>query len=68
MYYRKTNNSMEELKEDVIQENTEDETSLTTTTIDWKKLKAINEDIIGWIKINNTNIDYPILHRTRSNR
>ena len=62
MYYRKTNNSMEELKEDVIQENTEDETSLTTTTIDWKKLKAINEDIIGWIKINNTNIDYPILH------
>ena len=54
--------SMEELKEDVIQEDTKEETSLTTPIIDWEKLKAINADIIGWIRINNTNIDYPILH------
>ncbi|MCH5304088.1 MAG: class B sortase [Ruminococcus sp.] len=27
----------------------------------WKKLKKINSDIKGWIKINNTKIDYPIL-------
>ena len=61
MDYKKTNNSMENLKEDVIQRETEEETSSTTTIIDWKKLNALNKDIIGWIKINNTNIDYPIL-------
>ena len=32
-----------------------------TTQIDFEKLKAINNDVIGWIKIDNTNIDYPIL-------
>ena len=30
-------------------------------TIDWNKLLEINEDIVGWIKIENTNINYPIL-------
>jgi len=29
--------------------------------IDWEKLKNINNDIIGWIRIQNTHIDYPIL-------
>lgn len=29
--------------------------------VDWKKLENINKDIIGWIKINNTKIDYPII-------
>lgn len=30
-------------------------------SIDWEYLKSINEDIVGWIFIENTNIDYPIL-------
>lgn len=29
--------------------------------INWKYLKSINEDIIGWIQIENTSINYPIL-------
>ena len=29
--------------------------------IDWDKLEGINRDIIGWIRISNTNINYPIL-------
>lgn len=29
--------------------------------IDWEKMNNINEDIIGWIKIDDTNINYPIL-------
>ncbi len=29
--------------------------------IDINKLKDINEDVVGWLKIPNTNIDYPIL-------
>lgn len=30
-------------------------------TIDSKELKSINGNIIGWITINNTNIDYPFV-------
>lgn len=30
-------------------------------TIDWKKLKKINEEIVGWIEMDNTQIDYPVL-------
>lgn len=29
--------------------------------IDWRKLKKINPDIVGWIKVPGTKIDYPIL-------
>lgn len=31
------------------------------TTIDWDYLKSVNDDIIGWIVIEGTNINYPIL-------
>lgn len=54
------NDSVEELIEDVIVENTNDEDT-KTPTIEWNKLKEINKDIIGWIKIEGTNINYPIL-------
>ena len=36
-------------------------TTKEDTHIDWAKLEKINKDIIGWIKIENTNINYPIL-------
>lgn len=29
--------------------------------IDFKELNEINEDVVGWIRIENTDIDYPIL-------
>ena len=29
--------------------------------IDWEKLKKINPDIVGWIKVPGTKIDYPVL-------
>jgi len=51
--YQKSNNSNIELIEQVITEEKKG--------IDWQKLNKINNDIIGWIKIENTNINYPIL-------
>lgn len=42
-------------------ELTKQVTTKDNTNIDWNKLEQINKDIIGWIKIENTNINYPIL-------
>ena len=33
----------------------------TKNKIDWNKLSSTNSDIVGWIEIPNTNINYPIL-------
>ena len=51
--YQKTNNSNIKLIKKVIKEEKEE--------INWEKLEEINQDIIAWIKIENTNINYPIL-------
>lgn len=32
--------------------------------IDFEKLKSINEEVVGWIKIDGTTIDYPIMQTT----
>ncbi len=40
---------------------TEDESNSEDIKIDFSKLKEINPDVIGWIKIENTYINYPIL-------
>ena len=29
--------------------------------VDFKKLKSINNDVIGWIQVNGTNINYPVV-------
>ncbi len=48
--------------EDVIIENNEEE----NIKIDWEKLRNTNKDIIGWIRIEDTNINYPILQDDES--
>ena len=55
--HKESNDSSIELIEKVI---TEEKTE-KDIEIGWEKLNNINEDIIGWIKIDNTNINYPIL-------
>lgn len=30
-------------------------------SLDFKKLKELNPDIVGWLKINNTDIDFPVV-------
>lgn len=55
--YKENNQDTEELIEDAIEMNSVTEEQY----IDWNHLKSINPDIVGWIKIENTNINYPIL-------
>ena len=57
LQFKESDNSSKELIDTVItQEDNDDELKM-----DWEKLEDINKDIIGWIKIDNTNINYPIL-------
>lgn len=43
-------------------ENTEDTAS--NITVDFDKLRKTNPDVVGWIIVNNTNIDYPVVQTT----
>ena len=63
LQYKVSNNSNLQLIEDVFTKNKTEENT-EKTIIDWDKLSNINTDIIGWFKINDTNIDYPILKDT----
>ena len=38
------------------------------STVDFSELKAINPESIGWIKINDTNIDYPVMQTTDNSK
>ena len=55
--YKENEESNNELIEDVIEVNSETK----GTSIDWNYLKSINKDIIGWIEIEDSKINYPIL-------
>lgn len=55
--YKENTASTEQLIEVVVQV---DETT-EKSSINWQQLQEINSDIIGWIEIENTNINYPIL-------
>ncbi len=52
---RKWNNEL--MENAIIEENLQ-----KSFEVDWQKIKNINQDIIGWIRIEKTNINYPILH------
>ena len=47
--------------EKLIEESIEIKEETQKRSIDWEYLKSINKDIIAWIEIENTKIDYPIL-------
>lgn len=51
----------EELTEELIEVVIETNPETGETSIDWNNLKSINSDIIGWIEIEGTKINYPIL-------
>ena len=62
----------DDLQEIVIEENTDIDTTNVDTEIEKSKgessnkynlenIAKINSDVVGWIKIENTNIDYPVM-------
>ena len=48
-------------REVVTEQNDDNNNIQATTVIDFEKLKEINQDVVAWIKIDNTYINYPIL-------
>ena len=56
----KQENLFEELTNIAEDKNNEDNIE-SENEIDMQELYAINPDIVGWIKIDNTNIDYPVM-------
>ena len=57
--YHKVNSDNKKLQEEVVTEVKQD--SPLDRKVDFNQLKSINEDIVGWIHIPNTNIDYALL-------
>ena len=58
---KESDEDTKELIEDAIEIIADTEDEDVKTSIDWNWLKSTNQDIIGWIEIEGTNINYPIL-------
>lgn len=69
---KKETDIYDELQEIVIEENTDIDTKNVDTEIEkseeessnkynLENIAKINSDVVGWIKIENTNIDYPVM-------
>lgn len=61
IYYKDTNKNIQENKELIEEVITYSEESDDITTIDFDKLKSINQDTVGWLRLNNDKINYPIV-------
>ena len=56
----------EKYEETAIVENTEEQKEETERMLQVKELQGQNADIIGWLEIENTNINYPVLQGTNN--
>ena len=63
---KKTNDLIVDIKENVYSEE-ENKDNSVKSKIDFNKLFEINEETVGWIEIENTNVNYPIVkHKNNS--
>ncbi len=54
-------NENNEFTENLIKESIETNEDTNKVKIGWNYLQSVNKDIIAWIEIEGTNINYPIL-------
>ena len=68
-YKDKTNNNkiVEQIKNTVIIEENNEDGNEKGYTVDFNKLKEQNKETVAWIKVNNTNIEYPVLKADNNN-
>ena len=64
----KEDNEQEKLFENLIEiaEETPEEQNMEEDNVNIENLYKINSDIVGWVKIDGTNIDYPVM-QTKNN-
>lgn len=67
-YKDKTNNNkiVEQIKNTVIVEENNEDGNENGYTVDFNKLKEQNNETIAWLKINNTNVEYPVVKGTNN--
>lgn len=67
-YKDKTNNSKiaEQIKHTVIVEEKNEDENKKEYKIDFNKLKDQNNETVAWIKVNNTNVEYPVVKGTNN--
>lgn len=62
--YYKVNNVYTNLRENAVIEKTIKNQNKKEKVIYWNKLKAINENIVAWLYIPGTGVDYPVIKAT----
>lgn len=70
LYKDKKNNdeTTEQLKNNVkLEKIKKDNSNNEKYIVDFKKLKSENSDVVAYIKVNNTNIEYPIVKTSNNN-
>lgn len=67
-YKDKTNNNKiaEQIKSTVIVEDKNKDENKEEYTVDFNKLKEQNNETVAWIKVNNTNVEYPVVRATNN--
>ena len=64
----KKQNEVFEKLENIITESNEEKKEQKKETINFKKLYELNNDFVGWLKIENTNISYPVMQTENSRK
>ena len=62
MQEKKQQNDFEEIQE-IVEDNTKEESN-SENSIDLYNLYLINNDVVGWIRIEGTNINYPVMQNS----
>ena len=67
-YKDKNNNNKiaEQIKSTAIVEEKNEDENKEEYTVDFDKLKEQNDETVAWIKVNNTNVEYPVVRSTNN--